>query len=294
MGGELTVESKVGAGSTFHFAVPLALALQAAAAPVVPGVGRSLAVLVVDDDTTNREVASAMLRQLGHRPTLAADGGAAIEAARSGVFDVVLMDLHMPGMNGIETIERIRALPMAQAPRFIMLTADVSEESRKRLAQTGLDAVLGKPLLRGALRDALSAEAHGHIGCEGSIELDPDQVVDDAFLARQRELLGAARLRRLTDLFRESADGLNATLVSALEQDDRTAIRHAAHQLGSAASALGLGRLFARAGMIEAQAATAAHEAIAVAIVELAELSRDSLAALDLRLRHLQQGMREE
>jgi signal transduction histidine kinase/ActR/RegA family two-component response regulator len=285
MGGELTVESKLGAGSTFRFAVPLALAREAAAPSDAPAAGRSLAVLLVDDDAMNREVAAAMLGKLGHRPTVATDGTAAIEAARCGAFDVALMDLHMPGMNGIEAVERIRALPIDPMPRFIMLTADVSEESRRRLAQAGLDAMVAKPLSSGALRAALAASEDDDAEFARPIELDPDNLVDTAFLAQQCDLLGATRLRALTDLFREGTGGLTATLTAALDRDDRLAIRHVAHQLGSAASALALGRLFAHTELLEAQASDAARDTLAAAIAGLATLSAQSIDALEARLR---------
>lgn len=103
--------------------------------------------LVVDDHRINREFLSAGLRDSVARLDLAADGASAIDCCRERVYDVILMDLHMPQMDGLATANRIRDLdnPSARA-RIVLLTADARPEVRTRLLAEGFDAFLNKPL----------------------------------------------------------------------------------------------------------------------------------------------------
>ncbi len=280
MGGELTLERRPGAGSSFRLEAPFRLAEAAAAAVEDEPPMHPLHVLVVDDDAVNREVAEAMLLDLGHMPTVVADGLAAIEAARRQLFDAALLDLHMPGLDGIETALRMRDLPVPP-DRMIALTADVSAESRERLVRAGIDQIVRKPLLRKALRDALAAAEAGDLV---PLRLDTDCLIDEAYLRRQLDLLGAKRVTALAEIFRTSATGLIDAMRRALGADDRPLLHRSAHQLGSAASAFGFGRLFARTGEIEELAGTAPHASLSGAVAEVSALSRDSLAALDARL----------
>jgi PAS domain S-box-containing protein len=124
-----------------------------------------LSILVAEDNEINALLARALLVRLGHRPTMAANGAAAIEswlAARAAgtPFDRVLMDLHMPGMDGVETTRRIRAMEAEHGcPRtpIIALTANASAEDRDGCRAAGMDGFLIKPLDRERLAAALAA-----------------------------------------------------------------------------------------------------------------------------------------
>jgi signal transduction histidine kinase/CheY-like chemotaxis protein len=281
MGGELTVESAVGAGSTFRLAVPLRRAADVSPAIASHAPSESLAVLLVDDDPVNRDVGAALLQRLGHRPTVAADGTSAIALARGGAFDAVLMDLHMPDMDGIAVVEQIRSLPFARMPQIIALTADVSERSRERIARAGIAKVVSKPVLLDALRAVLRDDARAHAAPAPRA----DELIDGQFLATQLNLLGIARLRGLQHLFDETSSSLLQTMTACTGAGDRPSLARAAHQLGSAASALGLARLFAHCTSVERNAASMTPDALHAAVAEFAVLRRDSLGALDARLR---------
>jgi CheY-like chemotaxis protein len=125
--------------------------------------GQSLAILIAEDNEINALLARALLARLGHRPTVAANGAAALAAWRAAraagtPFDLVLMDVHMPASDGIEATRRIRAAEAdgARTP-IIALTADALSEDRDACLDAGMDGFLSKPLDRERLADVLAA-----------------------------------------------------------------------------------------------------------------------------------------
>jgi PAS domain S-box-containing protein len=140
-------------------------AAEAAQTPSAARADGGLSILVAEDNEINALLARALLVKLGHRPTMAASGGAAIElwlAARAAgtPCDRVLMDLHMPGMDGFEATRRIRAIEAeSSAPRtpILALTANASDEDREACLAAGMDGFLVKPLDRERLAAALAA-----------------------------------------------------------------------------------------------------------------------------------------
>jgi CheY-like chemotaxis protein len=115
-----------------------------------------LRVLVVEDDKVNQLVVIGMLRQMAHRTDCVADGVEALEALNRQRYDVVLMDVRMPNMDGIEATRRIRRLgdPAAQTP-IIALTANATTEERLRCAEVGMNDFISKPFRRAELETAL-------------------------------------------------------------------------------------------------------------------------------------------
>ncbi|MBN9526453.1 MAG: response regulator [Alphaproteobacteria bacterium] len=160
LGGDVGFEQPDGRGSRFWFT---ALA-QAAAPPELPSPpakavpGRSLAVLVAEDNAINREVLESLLAAWKHRATTVVSGEAAVNAAASGAYDVVLMDIQMPGIDGVEATRAIRALPGAagRVP-VIAVTANVLPEAQAAYRAAGMAAVVTKPVRPQALADALAA-----------------------------------------------------------------------------------------------------------------------------------------
>jgi signal transduction histidine kinase len=137
MGGDLTVESETGKGSIFRFVVPLGLAREtrrdALPGPNRASVLKGLTVLVVEDNAVNQRVAQALLQRLGASVELAVNGAEAVERCRARYFDVVLMDCHMPVMDGYEATAEIRKLDGdIQRVPIVALTAGVSGDERKR------------------------------------------------------------------------------------------------------------------------------------------------------------------
>ena len=286
MRGRLTVASTPGAGSTFSFEVPLGLAASGVAQGALPPPSRPRRVLLVDDDPVNCEVGEAILKRLGHHPTIARNGASAVALARDRSFDVILMDLHMPDMDGVEAATRIGALDLPDVPRIIAVTADVSSSARERLLEAGIVRIISKPILVGALREAIEDDPEAE---PAAAQLAAGALIDRQFLDDQRELLGPTQIAKLHHLLQATSDRLIADIVSAAAAGDHKQLARSAHQLGSAAGALGLVRLFERCREVELAAPSLSPAECEDAAHELAALQKASMMALDELLRPAEQ-----
>jgi CheY-like chemotaxis protein len=125
-----------------------------------PTFGRPLVILHVDDDPMNLRVVEEILTAFHHTSVKAASGPEALRLLAERPFDVILMDIHMPGMAGIETVARIRALPgpERQTP-IIALTADVLSRHPAEYGELGFDDFVSKPILVSGLLDAIKRAA---------------------------------------------------------------------------------------------------------------------------------------
>lgn len=277
MGGTISVASVPGQGSTFSFDVLLEQAPPATARSEAvmdsPVARRGLRVLLVEDNGTNRLVASRMLERMGHRIDAVADGYAAVQAVRSSAYDVILMDVMMPGMDGLTATRLIRAEPdPAGSTPIIGLTANAERGKAVECRDAGMTSFVGKPVTAAQLAAAIEAV-----------------IGDAASMARTRPLFDARVLVRLAEdigedgaldvvkLFLAEAPRMVERLRQASETRDAALLRQV-HTLASAARSVGLMRVGHLAADIEQ---AMAREAPATErIDELLDMLRTSVARL--------------
>jgi PAS domain S-box-containing protein len=290
MGGQIGVDSAFGQGSTFWFTAALApaIATAAAARPALerspaPRPMRPLHILVAEDDPANQLVTMAVLEKMGHSVRLAHNGREAVAAFEQEVFDLVLMDVQMPGMDGFQAATAIRAREASRGTRtpLVAVTAHVLKDDCERYRAWGLDSYLSKPMRRRELIRVLD-ELFGARATAGRAKPDnplapgEEETVFNraAVLARLEGDEGI--LAELIQVYLRDWPRLFAELRQALAADDLAAARGKAHRL------TGLARSF-NAG----PAADAAHrleEAAATGALDAAHAARPEVEAQFIRL----------
>jgi CheY-like chemotaxis protein len=255
MGGEIALDSTPGNGSTFSFDIPLSKAQprsRAAFRPEAPVAVGSLKVLVVEDVDVNRDILGHVLTRAGNAVAFALNGQEALAHVESEHFDVILMDVQMPVMDGVEATRRIRGLqgPRSQVP-IVGLTANVMAHERETYLAAGMDACLAKPIVWDELWAALREHGGGEPQPEALPATEPagPVLVDMQVLDNLRKLAPGAALAKLIEGTLNTAEQCVATLAAA---NPAEAVVAHAHKLKGTAGTFGLSRISELAAAIEA------------------------------------------
>ncbi len=279
MGGGLAVRSTPGAGSVFTFQCaldPVDASTPAAEATASP-LQRPLRILIAEDHPVNRMYLTALLERMGHQTQSVENGQEAVAAVQSLAFDLVLMDVHMPVMDGVSATAAIRALPRATAAvRVVALTADVFADTRERCLKAGIDEVVGKPVSAQGLAELL--QRHFNIGPEpvvgANLAATPTlpslgaelPLIDAVARAEVCDTMGQQRSQALyTGLLDQATDAV-ARMQGAMRAADVDALRAMAHAIKGAALNLGLPSLADAAAHISSGAQAMAAPQLALAV----------------------------
>ncbi|WP_190287906.1 PAS domain S-box protein [Marichromatium sp. AB31] len=284
LGGEIGVESRLGVGSTFWVELPFEIAEEGQHAPVAQPLQRPATerlrgarVLLVEDNRVNQDVAREILEWVGVRVEVAGDGAEALARARESVFDLVLMDIQMPVLDGFEATRRLRRLPGYAETPILAMTANVFEEVERRCLAAGMNGHLAKPIdperLYGVIADWLQ---------RSSAPMARDQGFEERMRAlsgvdlEQGMIRAGGRVESLALLLAHfiEAHGADPARLRALlatgRPDDLELVVRRAHELGEGAGALGLtGVMAGAAGFEQAVREGTGHRA-ALALLELA------------------------
>ncbi|GAB4448842.1 MAG: hypothetical protein Kow0031_31340 [Anaerolineae bacterium] len=213
----------------------------------------SLNILLVEDNQINSRLARLLLERANHRVTWAENGRQALACMAEESFDLILMDIQMPELDGIQTTALIRENPDWQNIPIIAMTAHAMKGDRERILAAGLDDYITKPIRKQELLAAIDAwKSPGSGDDRDEREADaPAGVPLDQVDAIDRLQLHQAEYLELLELFVASLDRRIDDIAQAIEQGDGTAVTHTAHNLKGIAANLGANRLSAVAARIE-------------------------------------------
>jgi len=251
-------------------AVAESAAADAPPAAPAPATTRARHVLVAEDNAVNRLFLAALLDRMGHSAHFVENGLEALQAVQEHSFDIVLMDVHMPVMDGIAATEAIRQLDGAAATLpIVALTADAYADTRTRCLAAGMDDVLVKPLGM----PELTALFQRHFGgaaqpteARGASSDAGKALLDTQVLARLIELMPRAEAARLYESLLAQAGDATERMRRALRDADTDELRRVSHGLKGAALNLGLHALADAAGRLSTSAASTSAGQLALAL----------------------------
>ena len=270
MGGEISVKSNVGTGSVFQFTARFELATSAEieelngnnepADAVAVQDHRALKILLAEDGLANQKLVLGILGRMGHNADVAGDGRQAVEKYAAKQYDLVLMDVQMPEMDGLEATQQIRKME-SEANRhtpIIAITAHAMEEDRRRCLNAGMDEYLRKPVRRKELNEAMLRLCG--IGSGPTEEPTTPTETKPETSWNETEALEAVDgdvelLKVVIDAFLGECDELMSNLAAAIEQEDLPTLRRVAHTIKGATRIFAVSTIHELAAFMEQRAA---------------------------------------
>ena len=221
-----------------------------------------LRILLAEDNTVNQRLALRLLARMGYRADVAGNGLEVLEALQRQSYDVILMDVQMPEMDGLETTRAIhKDLPPKQRPRIIAMTANAMEGDREECLAAGMDDYLTKPIQVKALHEAIERAGLGAkrrtdslqhlersskeatpISDDGTQQAEFRPALDPAVLAELRQFQGEDELdivQELAEAFQSETPPLLEALHVAVREEQSEALKRAAHNLKGSSYNLG-------------------------------------------------------
>ena len=281
-----------------------------------------LRILLAEDNVVNQKVALRILGQMGYRADVAGNGLEAIDAVARQTYDVVLMDVQMPELDGFEASRELNRRWPGERPRIVAMTANAMQGDRELCAAAGMDDYVAKPIRVEELVAALERSSRRpEVGGRSTVAADIGEpsspaglgpsagsrrlgspgearapasksapaaaAIDRAVVERLTATMGGAFVSELIDTFLADARELIATLERALGETDLDAFRRAAHSLKSTSESLGAVGLAALARELEATARTGTLEGVETRIAQLGRVYETATRTLrELRLDH--------
>ncbi len=292
MGGDIEVKSTEGVGTTFSFFVrvepdrdgaALARSRSDVGARIEDAELKPIRILLAEDNATTRMLISTMLQRKGHTVEAVSDGTAAVAAAEVGTYDVMLIDMHMPLMDGASAVKAIRQTERAKGKHtpIIALTADVRFEEKKSYMDAGVDAVAAKPVAWDALFAEMKQLVSAHPAAskpeqtgtgDGPNAAGALNIVCDKVISELRAQVGDEVFQPLLNTFAKETLSYRKQICSAIARGDLQAAKRIAHALKGVSESLGALRTGALARAIEHDAKT---------IADAASILPDLVASID-------------
>ena len=243
-----------------------------------PVEAKSLRILVAEDNTVNQKVILLQLKKLGYSADAVANGLEAVEVVRKIPYDVVLMDCHMPEMNGYEATRAIRQMSgRAQLTRIIAVTANADPEERRKCLDVGMDDYLIKPINLEKLKNAMGGIASDVGAAQGVVTAsDADAIVEGL-----KSFGDAAVIGELIDLFLGDAPGKIAQAQKAIDAENAAETREAIHSLKGSARNLHAEALARACENLEQQSKKGRLESAAADLKRIEEELQKVIAVLE-------------
>ena len=265
LGGNIGVYSNPGLGSTFWFTFeakvektniqkaekkPLQISLE----NEITGKTFSEAVLVVDDNLINREVAGEILSQYGCKVELANNGKEAIEHVRKKHFDIIFMDIQMPGMDGIEATRKIKKLKKERLPKIVAMTAYAMKEDEEKFLKLGMDDYLPKPIRANDLIEKVSKwteASKNQNGKKSIVNKNFEDIINYEVLEQLKKYVGQDMLSSVYNEFEEETLEQLSACKKAISNNDWKGIQMLLHTIKGTSGTLGIEKVSEKAKEIE-------------------------------------------